>query len=962
MKEYDTRAEGWTAHRLAHCLAHSARQVYQAVVGDLERQGSRSELFHDFEALRTHLLPSLTVASFADMYAQTVVYNLFAAQVQAYGDEPEIVPSDMFSPLALLPGVCPRPMPAAITALVQECATLLRRMDLPVLFSSPDPARPYNHPCSHPLSSADPILHFYENFLAAYNPQQRQRRGVYYTPAPLVGWVVRSVEWVLNHHFCYAAGLADERVCVLDPAMGTATFLHAALRSLCDTLHKNHLAQQSTVEAMPRLPQVWGCELLVAPYAIARLKLTLLLKHYGPPFDHSLRLHVRLGNALASRAVPFCDPSSSVAPLLVILGNPPYAATSANRGLWDEQIRAHYYPRDHIKEQNPKLLLDDYVKFICYAQQHIEQAGQGVLAFVTNHSYLDTPTFRRMRESLLHTFSDIYLLNLHGNVRQQETAPDGSRDENVFDIQQGVAIGLFVKRPQSAGDAGTARVQYADVWGGRTARGGRGGKYDWLATHDVATTDWSQLSPEPPFWWFVPCNRVHMARYERWWKITDIFPLYLTGIKTHRDHFALAIERDVLLQRIADFRDLSIPDSTIRQQYGLTDTRDWHLHTRRVLLNQVENWQDYLARCLYRPFDRREIYYHPCITERTRQGVMCHMQAGPNVALMTSRQQSQHGRPWSLIFVTDSLTECCALSNKTRENGYLFPLYLYHEPVCSTSKPSLSPSPSTGGTCCTYPVRRGERARCRVPGGSGYEGCEGVKSHCPCACAAHQVPPVESSNPPIERRANLSAAFIAAVEQQTKLTCLPDGRGDLTTTIGPEDIVHYVYAFLHHPDVRQQYGEMLRRDFPHVSLASELEVWRAMVNAGAALVDQHLLRQAGQGGVCGAGGAEVLDTQDTGIRIYPDSGMCVEQVRYYASGQGYGPGRVVTGRGACIEGVEADVWEMRVGSYQPLRKWLVDRRGRVLYPDDVRHYARMVAALRETCRIVGVIGTIPNWR
>jgi predicted helicase len=791
----------------------------------------------------------------------------------------------------------PTEFPPFLAPLLDECVTLLEQTDRAALQKG----------FRHNGQRDDVLLHFYELFLAAYNPRMRGMRGVYYTPQAVVSYMVRSVDSLLQSHLRRPEGLGDDQVIVLDPAVGTATFLHAIIQHISTRMGNSEGDNDSDNDgeagspgsrhdevAATMLPRIMGYEMLPAPRAIAHLKLKLLLEEMGAAAE--VNPTIFLGNVLAQRFQ--CPMLNGEAPTLVIIGNPPYATTSANKGLWEEEIRARYYPRDSIREQNPKLLLDDYVKFIAFGQWHIEQAGAGILAFVTNHSYLDNPTFRGMRQSLLHTFTDIYILNLHGNARQRELAPDGSTDENVFDIQQGVVVGLFVKRPHQHHTAGgPAHVSYAELWGPRTAthsnasdnkpNSSSGGKYEWLATHDVQTTTWVPLHPQPPFSLFVPHNTALLPEYERGWRVTDMMPLHSSGIKTHRDHFVFDFERQVLEQRIGEFRDTAIDDATIRERYALPNTRDWNLAQKRHALSRDETWQHHFQPCLYRPFDTRTLYYHPHVVERSLQRVMCHMLAGDNIGLITVRQVAEPA--FTHVLVTDCIAECRAtLSNKGA--GYLFPLY-----------------------------------------------CEDGEQ---------------------QRQPNFAPTFLAALEERWGVRFVPSGSGDFRSTIGAEDVFHYICAVLHSPTYRQRYAPFLKLDFPRIPLPHDATLAARLAACGAALVDLHLLRlpgSTGRGRAGGAGGAAVLVNPTQSGVSFPQGGSGrVEQVVYMPASQ-HKPGCVFINHEQYIAGVPAQVWEMQVGGYQPLAKWLKMRKGRCLSEADVLHAMRMVVALREMQGVMAAI-------
>ncbi|XHR80511.1 MAG: type ISP restriction/modification enzyme [Gloeotrichia echinulata GP01] len=396
---------------------------------------------------------------------------------------------------------------------------------------------------------------------------------------------------------------------------------------------------------------------------------------------------------------------------MVVMGNPPYSGHSANNGTWissllkgkdtiTEKVTSNYFEVDGkpLGEKNPKWLNDDYVKFIRFAQWRIEQTGYGILAFITNHGFLDNPTFRGMRQSLMATFDDIYILDLHGNSKKKEQSPDGSKDENVFDIQQGVAISIFVKRQNDKKQA--ANIYHTDLYGLRD------NKYGWLNSNSIDTTEWIQLNPQAPFYLFVRQNTDLLAEYEPGWKVTDIFPVNSVGIVTARDELTIQWSREEIWKTVIDFADL-LPE-TARLKYRLgEDARDWKVELAQkdlrshpyLATKESKPFRELLAPILYRPFDIRYTYYtgkssgFHCMP---RGEVMRHMLAGENLGLISCRQQSQQS-DWSLCGVTNSIIESCVVSNKTKEINYLFPLYLYPNPnnpkeLEEPVRPNLSPA------------------------------------------------------------------------------------------------------------------------------------------------------------------------------------------------------------------------------------------------------------------------------
>ena len=476
----------FTAENLARELARRTRFLLNEVIlPELVEQvkQERGDLYGFYEAFQKYLIAGLTEAQFADLYAQTITYGLFAARTRAQGQFNRLVAYALIpATIGILRDIFQfisigKPSQQMET-IVDEIAAVLNAADVQAIL------RQYN------LQGRgdDPILHFYETFLAEYDPETRERRGVYYTPQPVVRYIVRAVHDLLKTRFRLDDGLADECVTLLDPAAGTLTFPAEAIQLAFEKFTERY--GEGTERNFLRnhiLPHFYAFELLVAPYAIGHMKIGFLLKELGVPLHNGERFQFYLTNALEMEdllqiAIPGLSSLSEEShhaaqvkkdePILVILGNPPYSGISANQNDWTEQLlktdldgAQSYYTVDGqpLGEKNPKWLQDDYVKFLRFAQWKIHMAGRGIVGMITNHSYLDNPTFRGMRQSLLKTFDEIYILDLHGNSLKRETVPDGGPDENVFDIRQGVAIALFVKYGNASPNAPQTREEGADA-------------------------------------------------------------------------------------------------------------------------------------------------------------------------------------------------------------------------------------------------------------------------------------------------------------------------------------------------------------------------------------------------------------------------------------------------------------------------------------------------------------------
>jgi hypothetical protein len=890
------------ADALARQMARYAHLIRDAIIAAFQ-QNLASDILCDLRTtLAETLLPDLDqpekLADFADMLAQTLVYGLFAARCYHTANQPftrahaahEIPLTNPF-----LRGLFDTLTGAELDhepfmPFVDDLVELLAQANMTHILNT----------FSARAQREDPVVHFYETFLKEYDPKQRERRGVYYTPDPIVGYLTRAVHSLLQRRFRLPDGLAsledDSPLYLLDPACGTGSFLAhivAFIQQELQRARKGGLWNDETIQQLTQ--RLFGFELLMAPYTIAHLKLGLMLYPPSAPMPKPPpRLGVYLTNTLElpdeqipMQLGPWRIISQEAAdavtvkretPLLVIIGNPPYSANSANKIEWIEAlIRKDYYPRDHIKEQNPKLLLDDYVKFIRWAQWRLEQTGGGILAFVTNHGYLENPTFRRMRRALMEAFDELYLLNLHGNAREGETAPDGSPDENVFDIQQGVALLIAVRNFPNAhradkmgvhndtiadgGDttgAGTsARVWYYDLWGTREE------KYAFLNTHTLESTPWQALQPQPPFYLFAPQNDALRTEYERGWRLTDIFRLHSTGIKTHRDHFAIDFDLKSLQQRIGEFRDLTIPDDEIRRRYALEDTRDWKLRESRQKLAQDSNWQAHFHQCLYRPFDTRWVYYSPTVIELPRDEVMRHLIGGDNLAFIFMRQVASSDESGIYVGVSEALVDNrCFLS--ARGAVEVAPLYLHFE---------------------EHTQDGGKRRR---------------------------------------REANLKPEFLQAL------------RAVMDREPTPEEVLAYIYAVLHAPSYRQRYAPFLRYDYPRVPLPASAEQFVRLASLGQHLIELHLLR--------------CLSLRESPVG-FPVSGSNRVERGYPR----YRDGAVWINNSQHFTGVAQAVWAMRVGGYQVCEKWLKDRRGRALSNREIETYRRMVYALSQTLELVEVV-------
>ncbi len=773
---------------LAQKMANIAKQMKHSIFLAYENEDENGKIHNQLKSFREVLIDTLKPEEFSDMVAQTICYGLFAAKCSAVD-----APFSRLTAVSFVPKTNPFlrqffnqlagiDLDERLVWMVEHLVAVLNRADMSAILAD----------FGKRTRQEDPVVHFYETFLANYDAKLREVRGVYYTPEPVVSYIVRSVDLVLKNQFGLRDGLADSsklddstihKVQILDPATGTGTFLHAVIAKIYERFAKNK-GMWSDYVSQHLLPRVHGFELLMAAYTVAHIKLSLQLKNYGYDFKSDERLRVFLTNTLdeahgkqTTMLAEWLSTESNEAskvkrdsPVMVIVGNPPYSYVSMNNEKWISDLVRDYYQVDGmpLNEKNPKGLQDDYVKFIRFAQWRIMQTGYGVLALVTNHGYLDNPTFRGMRQSLLNDFDEIYILDLHGNSKKKETALDGSADKNVFDIQQGVAIGIFIKHQNKKPSA--TKIQHAHLFGERKS------KYQWLSEHDIKNTDWTTLKPQAPFYLFAPQNTDLLPEYNRGWKITEMMPVNSTGVKTHRDHFVFDFDKNTLHKRISDFRNLELSDNEIAERYDLKDTRDWKLTETRKNLSRQPDWEKHFTQCVYRPFDLRFYYHHKDVVELPREEIMQHLLLGENLGLITTRKTVDK---WD-ISVTQKI--CGHKSCSAYDINYLFPLYI-------------------------YPTEK-----------SGLFDLE------------HET-----------RKANFSPAFILDLESRLKLKFIDENHGDFETTISALDVFNYLYAVFHSPTYRTRYAEFLKMDFPRLPLTSDKTLFQKLANFGAELVAIHLM-------------------------------------------------------------------------------------------------------------------------
>ena len=947
-----------TSRELSVRLAELARTIRDRITTALAIETKRGPLNTLMKAFQAALVHDLDAAGFADMYAQTIAYGLLSARIT---DPARRTADDLAAHMRTNPflkelmetflRVGGRRGKAGGQDIdfdelgVSDVVELLDQANMEAVVRDFGDRNPQE----------DPVIHFYEHFLAGYNKKQKVSRGVFYTPRPVVSYIVRSVDELLRTEFGLADGLADTTtwgemaklhedlkipegtsptqafVQILDPATGTGTFLVEVIDLIHNTMaakwksqgHGEKKSQTLWNEYVPKhlLPRLHGYEVLMAPYAIAHLKIGLKLFETDYGFESDERARVYLTNALEPAEdeqlmLDFLPALAHEAKAVneikrkqrftVVMGNPPYSGLSSNMGPWidgllkgrlpDGTATESYYHVDGEPLGERKVWLqDDYVKFIRLSQWLLDGTGVGVHGYISNHGYLDNPTFRGMRWSLMQSFRRIRVLDLHGNLKKKEAAPGGGRDVNVFDIQQGVAIGLFTKAA-----AASRCVCHADLWGKQEQ------KYCWLWEHGSADTEWVQLEPASSFYLFEPFDDAATGAYYGWPAINEVMDVNVTGIVTARDGFVIDLEPSALLDRIETFLDNRLSDNEVKKRLGLKENYAWRVAAARRELRAAtkrKRLEDFVTKILYRPFDERFIFWHPSVVWRPRTEAMPHMLAGENLSIGLTRSV-EVGTGFSHIFASRAMIQHHTVSLK--EVNYQIPLYLY---------PGVG---KTDGALFS-----------RWPKGKGG------------------------------RTPNLDSGFVEQIATAAELRFVSDGRGDLRKTFGPEDVLALIYAVFHSPGYREHYEAQLKLDFPRVPLPGGVDLFRKLAEAGHDLLALHLLESPKLGKpittYTGPRNPEVGRVGWSDGTVWLDAGKTNAREGHRATK----PSTIG------FQGVPEEVWDFQIGGYQVCHKWLKDRKGRTLSDEDIAHYQKIVVALSETIQIMAeideVIGKHGGW-
>ncbi|MBI2409684.1 N-6 DNA methylase [Candidatus Kaiserbacteria bacterium] len=678
--------------RLAEIMGGKARRIRDNVHRFLtDKADSDTDLLRIYESIKKMLVHDLPLEAFADMYAQTLVYGLFVARYHddsvdtfSRSEARDLVPESNPFLRQFFNHIAGPDFNKRLRYIVDELCVVFATANVRELMEQYFKLDLWGKEHGGP----DPVIHFYEDFLKEYDAELRKKMGAYYTPLPVVRFIVRAIDHVLKTDFGLGDGLADttklsdgrHKVQVLDPAVGTGTFISAVIRNIYERFVKQgQKGRWPTYVHYDLLPRIHGFELMMTAYTIAHLKLSIAFKQTGFTIFNK-RLGIYLTNSL-EEAGPQTDMFSlgfaqSIAeeakqaaviknetPIMVVLGNPPYSGESSNAFYKEHDAYKIEPTGGKLKERNSKWINDDYVKFIRLAESLVEKNGEGVVAMITAHGYLDNPTFRGMRWHLMQTFEKIYVLDLHGNANKKEKAPDGSEDKNVFDIMTGVSILIGVKHKKSADNLAT--VFRADCFGARKL------KIDFLESNSLDTISWQKLRPSAPNYEWAANDGEVSDEYKRGFSVTELFTVSSVGIVTSRDDFVIDMDKHTLSRRIEGFLQSATTQEAL-SKYGLKENLKWK--AVQALKHKYDE-----ARVIpvsYRPFDSRFIYYHDDFIERPRGEVMQYFVGHENIGLVTNKR-IEGPRKFADAFLSDCVTDARRVSLK--ETNYIFPLYLYAE-------------------------------------------------------------------------------------------------------------------------------------------------------------------------------------------------------------------------------------------------------------------------------------------
>lgn len=944
--------------RLAEIMGAKARRIRDNVEDIIEKD-SDSEIENVFQMMKEMLVSDLTKEKFADMYAQTLVYGLFVAR---YSDDTpntftraearDLVPPTNPFLREFFDHIAGPHFSKRLGYIVDELCEIFSVSDIKEIVH-----KHLKITTDDKLETRDPIIHFYEDFLANYDPALRKSMGAYYTPTPVVRYIVRMVDKVLKEDFKLKDGIATNekikytrkvdpystsfrknakikteekveipKVQILDPAVGTATFLNETIKYIYNEKFQNQKGAWTNYVNENILPRLNGFELMMAPYTISHLKLGMTLSELGCTKMNS-RLRVFLTNTLTEgieKDLPLfallgltkavAEESALAAevkndlPVMVVMGNPPYSGVSSNETEFANRLIEKYKvePGGSQKLQERKHWLnDDYVKFIAFAEEMVNKNNAGIVAMITNHGYLDNPTFRGMRWRLLKTFDKIYVLDLHGNAKKKETAPDGSKDENVFDIMQGVAIIIGVKTRMKLN---LGKVYHAEIYGTR--------KYKF-AELDADKPRFQKVKLDDKMFYFVPKNDDGREEYEKGISLNELMPVNTTGIVTMGDEFIVSENKKDIYDRIQKLTQNFWSKEDLKNEFHLgKNYADFVLSNAK----QLDFKDDLVVPLAYRPFDKRYTYFDNKVIWRWREKVMRNFlddsadrerERERNLAMIFKRGLNEENS--APIFCVDCISESRSWSRPGMEGiEFNAPLYV------------LQDDKNTSLATC-----RQQKSN------DGFHHILVSDNMIESSYVSNKTSEITNQLPLYIKENTLNSGRRANFDEEKlkELFSEVEQPNEKSRKVYPEDIFDYIYASLHSPSYRDKYKEFLKTDFPRVPRPKNWKDFWRLVELGRELRNLHLMD------------ADV-DIETT----YPESGSdIVEKVEYK-------DGKVYINSTQYFGNVPELAWNFFIGGYQPAQKWLKDRKSRKLSLNDIDHYQKIIAILLRTDNLMKKIG------
>lgn len=775
-----------TAKSLAEELANRA-QLLPPYILYLLNDEKEEEIDRIYESFKEFLIPDLSKEDFADIYTQTITYGLFTARLRSKNgkefnrfEAQKLLPKNLSILYHTFNLISSTVLPESLEWLVTDISSILANADMEKI----------REELTLRKGDDDPFIHFYEDFLAEYDPEKREKRGVYYTPFPVVSFITRSINEILKNdkYFGFKEGFADKSVTCLDFASGTLTFPVSAIKIAFSEYSKWNPDLGGVTGFIKNhiLKNFYAFELLMAPYVLGHLKTSLLLEEYNYDFNSEEkddRFKLYLTNTLDFDPVkesnqPFTFFLSEEGKnalgvkkdkkVLIVMGNPPYSVSSQNNTEFTRK-EMKLYKEDVKDEKNIQLLSDDYVKFVRFAHWKIEQVGTGIIGVITKNTYLSVSAFKGMRKKLLEYFDDVYVLNLHGKL--YEKMPDGKQDENVFDIRVGVSILFLVK-------TGNKKTKYANLYFAEI-RGNRDSKYKYLKEESLNSIRWEKIELDKEYFFFEKKEFLHDELYSKFLKIEQIFGTgnprsdqgkhWASGVKTNRDHLLTDDDESSLKRRILDFQNLQkLTDQEIKIIYSLKDDNYWQTSRERKKLDGI-NLEDNLHPYSYKPFSQKSIYYQPNLIEIGRGGASKHVmrnffKRNSNLGLVLKKRFNE--KAYHHCFVTDTLVDINFLSGQT----YVFPLFIENDAQLTLEPFSL------------------------------------------------------------KNKTNFSEKFLDAIKNSYGQ--IPD----------PEDIFAYIYGILNSNIYGKKYLAQLANDFPRIPFTSDIRLFDEIVKLGKKLISLHLLK------------------------------------------------------------------------------------------------------------------------